>query len=79
MLGGRQLQANTVEVVQLRINAKQITVMKSERRLKVFVITFFIVLSKREAAELCILMNQFRVIPSIYTLLDSRKSIKNKG
>ncbi len=53
MLGGAQVQANTVEVVQPRKNAKQITVLKSERKLKICIVTFIIILSKREAAELC--------------------------
>ncbi len=51
LLGGRQLQANTAEVVQPKMNAKQITVLKSERRLKVWVVTFIIILLKREAPK----------------------------
>ena len=46
-----QVQANTVEVAQPRMNAKQITVLRSERRLKVIVIKFFIILLKREAPK----------------------------
>jgi hypothetical protein len=51
LLGGMQLQANTAEVVQPRKNAKKITVLRSERRLKVIVIMFSIILLKREAPK----------------------------
>ncbi len=60
-----QVQANTVEVAQPRMNAKQITVLKSERKLKICVVTFIIILSKLEAAELCILLKQ----PRVYRIL----------